>query len=180
MILNNQVAKIDRSYSIMATASTTIRSEQRLIITVVALILGPVFMLGPAALGIGLAIGTKFQPFSLVFLVVLIAGSIFIAYHMFQNYHWVELDVDSIRGRRFWTRQHVERSIDEISEIVPLGAIAKTTETVITDQLLGSVRGYEIRFRDGGATIGLVRYDMTNVDVLIEELVARTKVEIKA
>ncbi|MCS7014627.1 MAG: hypothetical protein RMI91_14590 [Gemmatales bacterium] len=37
------------------------------------------------------------------------------------------------------------------------------------DKLLGSVRGYIIRCRDG-RKITLVRYDMTNVDELVEAI----------
>ena len=158
----------------MAMPTARIRSEQRLVVTVVALILGPVFMIGPTALGVALAFGTDFCVLSLLLLPASVAGSVFIAYHMFQNYQWVGLDGDVIRGRRFWTRQYVERRTDQISDIVPLGHAVNTIENVIADKLLGSVHGYEIRFKDGGRKIALVRHDMANVDALIEELADRT------
>ncbi len=159
----------------MATPHENIRSEQRLVVTIAALIFGPMFMLGPAAIGVGMVIGTHFDGWSLLLLPLCVGCSAFIAYHMFQNYQWVELDGDIIRGRRFWTREFVEREIDQISEIVPAGAVVKSIENAIADKLLGSVRGYEIRFQNGGPNIGLVRHDMANVDELIEALVKITQ-----
>jgi hypothetical protein len=159
----------------MARPNEKIRSEQRFAVTAAALIMGPVFMLGPTALGIGIVIGTKFDWLSLLLLPACVGGSAFIAYHMFQSYQWVELDADVIHGRRFWTRQTVEHRVDQISAIVPLGAVVQTIHNVIADRLLGSIRGYEIRFKDGGRRITLVRHDMANVDALIEALVDRMR-----
>jgi hypothetical protein len=78
-----------------------IRSEQRLAVTIVALILGPLFMLGPAAAGVWGLISTEFKLVPFLGFAVMISLSAFITYHMTQNYHWVELDRDKIRGRRF-------------------------------------------------------------------------------
>lgn len=130
-------------------------------------------MLGPAVVGIGLALGSNFDLLSLVLLPCCFAGSVFITFHMLQNYEWVELDGELIRGRRFWTRELVEHRIDHITEIVPLGAAIKDVKSKITDYFIGSVRGYAIHFKDTHQTIGLIRHDMANVDALIAALVVR-------
>jgi hypothetical protein len=151
----------------------TIRSEQRAIVTVVALVLGPLCMAGPAVVGIGYAISTAFSPRSFTWLPIAAGASIFFSYHMLQNYQWVELDGEMIRGRRFWTRRYVERRIGEIREVVPLVNPAKTATVLIMDRLLGPNRGYEIRFEPGTPRIALVRGDMTNVQQLIDALLVR-------
>ena len=156
------------------STNTYVRSDQRLAVTCAALILGPIFMVGPAALGFACAIGTGFNSLSLLVLPCLVAASAFITYHMLENYQWVELDGEFIRGRRFWTRQFVERRVDEISEIIPLGHAVKNVTNKLAAMFLGSVLGYKICFKEGGPTIELVRYDMTNVDALIAELIALT------
>jgi hypothetical protein len=43
------------------------------------------------------------------------------------------------------------------------------------DAVTSGVRGYEIRFKDGGRKISLVRFDMTNVEELIRVLASRLK-----
>jgi hypothetical protein len=150
-----------------------IRSEQRAIVTLVALMFGPLFMAGPAVLGIGYAISAGFSPRSLAALPVALAVSTFFAYHMLQNYHWVELDGETIRGRRFWTRRYVERRVGEIREVVPLVNPVKTAPVLAMDRMLGPNRGYEIRFEEGAPRITLVRGDMTNVQQLAEAVLAR-------
>jgi hypothetical protein len=89
----------------------------------------------------------------------------FFAYHMLQNYHWVELDGHVVRGRKFWTRRLVEQRVESITEVLPLQAAAKhELVNVLVDGICGAAnRGYEIRFREG-PRIALVRWDMTDVD----------------
>ena len=159
----------------MSVAASKIRSEQRAFVTVVALIFGPLFMVGPLVAGVWMAVAAQFSPPSLGMLLVTAGLSVFFAYHMLQNYQWVELDGDVIRGRRFWTRQYVERSIHEIEEVVPLVAVARTVETAVVNRLLGSNRGYEIRFQGGGRRNALVRGDMTNVQELADAVLARLR-----
>lgn len=143
-----------------------VRSQQYLLVTIAALIFGPIFMIGPLALGILAAILMSFSLLGMAILIATLAASTFIAYHMLQNYHWVELDGNILRGRRFWTRQIVERSVDEIAGIVPLRAMANTAGTAVADHILGPNRGYEFRFKNVRSTIGLVRGDMSNIDEL--------------
>jgi hypothetical protein len=150
----------------MTHMEPVIRSQQRSILTVVAVLLGPVFVVGPAAGGVWffVATGPGFQ--STFVLLVLVGYSGFAAYHMLQNFHWVEFDGIRIRGRRFWTRQLVEGAVEDVIEIRPLAAVVRNTATTLADKLLGPVRGYEIRFRNG-QRVALLRHEMTNVHELV-------------
>lgn len=147
--------------------SEPIRSEQRLAVTIVALILGPIFMIGPAALGLAIVMHAGLSIRSVPATIVLIAGSLFIAHHMLQNYHWVEFNGTSIRARRFWTRRLVEQRVDDLIEVRPLGAAVRNLTTAATDAILGRVRGWELRFKTG-PSIGLVRYDMAKAEELVK------------
>ena len=88
---------------------------------------------------------------------------------MLSNFQWVELEGDIIRGRKFWTRRLIERQIQDIEEILPMGGIRKSVVTAAVDSVLGSIRGYEIRF-DEGPSFFLMRTDMTDVDGFIRTL----------
>lgn len=149
-----------------------VRSEQNLAATLAAIVLGPVFVLAPIGAGIWLMIGLNFEFGPTVLMGVCAVGSIFIAYHMLQNYHWVELQGERIRGQKFWTRQLVDRRIEDIDAIIPMGAVVKNANTVLADAMFGEVRGYEIRFNNG-EKIALARFDMSNVEVLIQALLSR-------
>jgi hypothetical protein len=143
--------------------SSPLRSKQRLAVTVAALLFGPLFMGGPLVGGLALlwfAPPATGIPGGLL----LILASGFIAYHMLQNFHWVELDGNIVRGRKFWTRRLVEQRVEDITGILPLQALAKHEINVLIDGISGAAnRGYEIRFR-GGPRIALVRWDMADVD----------------
>lgn len=157
----------------MGVPDTLTRSEQRLGVICAQIIFGPLCMIGPAAAGIGVAIFEQFSAESLFLLAFGVFASVFFAGFMLPSYQWVELDRNTLRGQRFWTRQWVEQDVSDISEIVPLIAPIKSIPTRVTDKLLGSARGYEIGFRDGSQPIGLIRHDMTNVDGLIEAIRSR-------
>jgi hypothetical protein len=155
--------------------TAVIRCKHRLVVTMAALIFGPLLMGGPAVLGlvfVGFALFGKDFPSALLWVagaLLMFAVSGFIAYHMLQNYHWVELDGASIRGRRFWSRRLVEHRLEDITEIQPLQALAKHhTINVLIDGITGtSNRGYEIHFRSG-PSLAVVRGDMPGVDGFIE------------
>jgi hypothetical protein len=152
-----------------------LRCKQRLAATIPALIFGPMFMVGPVVLGLVFfvlaAFGNDIKSVVLFALGGLLAfgASAFFAYHMLQNYHWVELDGGILRGQKFWTRRLVEQRVDDITEILPLQALAKHhTVNVLIDGITGtSNRGYEIRFRSG-PKLTVIRWDMTDVDGFIE------------
>ncbi len=141
-------------------------------VTVAALVFGPAFMLGPIVLADFILLNVPFGPGPFATAIGALGATAFIGYHMLQNYQWVELDGDVIRGRRFWTRRLVEQRMDAIREVRCLGAAGRSIETLVADRLLGRVRGYEIRFERGPA-IGLVRHDMAGVDEFIVALHAR-------
>jgi hypothetical protein len=154
-------------------SNPTVRSEQRLVVSIVAVILGPLFVLGPTGLGVAFVIVTAASFGSLLVLPFGMVLSFFAAYHMLRSYHWVELDAGVIRGVKFWTRKYIERKIEDVSQIVPLHPIDRSPVSSIINKLLGRVRGYEVHFTNGATRITLVRHDMTNVDFLIGELLKR-------
>lgn len=144
----------------------TIRTQQLLVVTIAALIFGPIFMLGPVIGGICLLVFAKLSLLTVSGALLLCFAGGFIAYHMTQNFQWVEFDGTHIRGKRFWTQRMVENTLDDVRDIRVLGAVVKNTVTTITDEILGSVRGWEIRFHNG-PTIPIVRHDMKNADEFI-------------
>jgi hypothetical protein len=95
---------------------TPIRSRQRVIVTVLALLFGPVFMLGPAAFGLWLLIAAGPNLGSAAAMIATLIASGLFAYHMLQNFQWVEFDGTRIRARRFWTRQLVEHAVTQAVE----------------------------------------------------------------
>jgi hypothetical protein len=156
-----------------------IRCEQRLIVTVAMLVLGPFFMLVPILVGVAILIAYDYGLFGIFALAAFFMLSLVIINRFFQNYHWIELDGPVIRGRTFWTRRLIEQHIDEISEIVPLYAQLNNYGTMAVDGHLGGpVRGYEIRFRNGGRKMGVLRLDMANADPFMQELFNRLGIKV--
>jgi hypothetical protein len=146
--------------------SKIIRSDQRMAVTIAAMIFGPLFVLGPLALCALLLVKTFGVP-AIALSPLFVGLSAFFAYQMGQNFHWVEFDGKRVRGRKFWTRRFVDNDIGDATDIRPLGALARGNITVeLTDLILGPVRGYQIRFRSG-PSIYLVRHDTKNVDALV-------------
>ncbi|HBI41864.1 MAG TPA: hypothetical protein DDY78_03280 [Planctomycetales bacterium] len=142
-----------------------IRSDQRLAVTIAALIFGPLFMLGPVAGGICILVLARLSVETVLFAIGLCCLSAFLTYHMTQNYQWVEFDGIHIRGRRFWTRRLVENTLADVQEIRVLGALARNKVTSVTDAIIGPVRGWEICFRHG-PSIAVIRLDMKNAEQL--------------
>ena len=87
----------------------------------------------------------------------LLALAAFLAYNILENFQWVELDGDVIRAKRFWARRVVEQRIDEITKVQNFG-----------------MKGYIIYF-EHGPRIGLMRYDMVDVDGFATALAERLK-----
>ena len=151
--------------------TTPVRCSQRLGVTIAALIFGPVFMVGPLGFCAWFVASGHLEWSTALLPVLALSASAFFAYHMTQNYHWVELDGGVVRGRKFWTRRLVAQPVSELEAIIPLGAVVRSVETVITDKLLGQVRGYELRFKRG-PKIFLVRHDMKCADEFVTVLQA--------
>jgi hypothetical protein len=144
-----------------------IRSRQRFFASCASVVFGPIFMLGPVAVGVGVVVGLWPNPLAWLGAALCLAGSAFITYHMTQNYHWVEFDGQRVRGRRFWSRRLVDHPIEDATTVRPLGAVVRNTTTSITDAILGPIRGYEILFRQG-PSIAVLRHDMTNAQELAQ------------
>ena len=150
-----------------------VRSAQRLAITIIALIMGPPFVLGPWAGGIAVLVFTPPLIGIPVGLLLMGLGGLF-AWLMSENFAWVEIDGPVIRGRRFWTRVLVEHRVDQITQIKPLfsamGGLTGLATDALLDAMLGTAnRGYMIYFRQGPRIV-LIRADMTNVDPFLVAL----------
>jgi len=149
-------------------------SRRLLVVTVAALIFGPVLMIGPLAGAVVLVVCAPVALTTVAGAIMIAGASPLIAYHMLQNYHWVEFDGDLIRGRRFWTRQLIEYRTEDVVNIRALGATNRFVTNLVIDEVLGPVRGYEICFRSG-PSIGLIRHDMTGVDELVGAVLVAVK-----
>src|SRR5450755_653084 len=113
-----------------------IRSQQRFFASCASVVFGPLFMLGPVAVGVILVIALWPNPLTWLGAVLGLAGSLFITYHMTQNYHWVEFDGRRVRGRRFWSRRLVDHPIEDATTVRLLGAVVRNTTTSISDAIL--------------------------------------------
>ncbi|MEX2559618.1 MAG: hypothetical protein WD403_06865 [Pirellulales bacterium] len=105
-----------------------------------------------------------------------LAGFGYIVYRATRNdYTWVELDGEKLRAKHLYTRRVVERSIEEIEDLLTLVFQVRTAETLITEAWLGRVRGIMIRFRDKRTPLQVARADpaMKNAKELIEAIVFR-------
>ncbi len=120
------------------------------------------------ALGAWLLVAVGLKWSTMFILVVGLSLFGLLAYHLGQSFHWVEFDGHRIRGRRLWTGGLVEHSVGEVIALQPLSPLHTSLETLLMEQRLGSVWGYEIQFQDG-LRIRL-SYDMTHVDSLIQSI----------
>jgi hypothetical protein len=100
-------------------------------------------------------------------------GLIFLATR--NDYSWVELDGAILRAKHLYTGRIVERSIEEIDDLLTLVLQVRTLSTMIVDAWLGRVRGVEIRFRDKRTPLRVCRTDpaMRNAKELIEAVIFR-------
>jgi hypothetical protein len=143
---------------------------------VIAQYLGTGLMAG-LGIGMGLVLALTLPlPVNLLAAAATLAGFGYIVYRATRNdYSWVELDGDTIRARHLYTRRGVERSIEEIDDLLTYVFLVRTAETLLTDAWLGRVRGIMIRFRDQRTPLPVNRVDpaMTNARELIEAIVYR-------
>jgi hypothetical protein len=116
-------------------------------------------------LSFGLAIGFS-SMFELSFPANLIIGPGIIDLWAFglwflyrRDYAWVELDGDTLRARHLYTRRVIERSVDEIEDLI----------AVLPH------RGFEIRFQDKRLPLRIQRVDpaMKNATELIASVISR-------
>lgn len=81
----------------------------------------------------------------------------------------------TLRARHLYTGRIVERSIEEVDDLLTLVNQARTLTTAITEAWLGRVRGIKIRFRDRRTPLEVGRADpgMHQAKELIEAIVYR-------
>src|SRR5262249_35015885 len=98
---------------------------------------------------------------------------VFLATH--NDYRWGELEGNILRARHLYTGRTIERSIDEIESLGTMVYQVRRLETRVIENLLGRVKGVEIRFRDRRTPLRILRADpaMTNAQELIEAVLYR-------
>lgn len=91
------------------------------------------------------------------------------------DYHWIELEHDTLRAKRLFWGGEVVRPLNEVIALDTLYHEVSTTETLIAEKLLGRVRGIEIRFLDNRTPLRVMRADpaMTNAEALIQAIAYR-------
>lgn len=143
-----------------------IRCKQKIVIAMIALVGGP------GIVGLLFYAGAKLlmvseDAFGVLVSLLVISGGCLVAYLMFENFAWVELDQRTLRGKQFWTRFMIEHDIEDITTIVPMSSGSIGLSEVLLDFLLRtSNRGFLINFRAGPRLV-LLRGDMSGVDDLI-------------
>jgi hypothetical protein len=107
--------------------------------------------------------------------VVAFAAFVHLATH--NDYRWIELDGNTLRARRLYTGRTIERSIEEIDSLTTMVYQVGGDTTVVIEELLGRVKGVELRFRDQRTPLRILRADpaMTNAAELIEALLYRMR-----
>ncbi|MEM7560126.1 MAG: hypothetical protein AAF394_13490 [Planctomycetota bacterium] len=111
------------------------------------------------------------------FLFVCLAVAFFYRF-VFPNFQWVRVTGDRITAKQFYTRRVYDRAVTDIDQIVGLGATMKSSvANKLADDVLGSLRGYHIRFKDG-LVVPIGRMEMTHADDLVLHLVNDHGVEL--
>jgi hypothetical protein len=132
-------------------------------------------------LGLGLGLGTLFAllmplPVNILASAAVVACCGWLVYRATRNdCAWVELDGDVLRAKYLYTGRIIERSIEEIDDLLTLVYQLRTLETIVAEAWLGRVRGIQIRFRDKRTPLLISRADpaMRNARELIEAVVYR-------
>lgn len=128
-------------------------------------------------IGMGLLFGlTSPFPENALGAAAMLAGFGFLVYLITRDaYSWVELDGETLRAQHLYTRCVVERSIEDIEDLLTMVFRVRTAATLITDAWVGRVRGIMIRFRDKRTPLPVARADpaMKNAKELIEAIVFR-------
>jgi hypothetical protein len=134
-------------------------------------------IMSSVGLGAALLVALGFSfPWNLLAAVGMLGGFAALIYLATRNdYTWVELDGETIRAKHLYTRRIVERSVEDIQDLLTLVVRVRTLETLIAEAWLGRVRGISIRFRDQRTPIQVSRTDpaMKNAKELIEAIVYR-------
>lgn len=91
------------------------------------------------------------------------------------DYHWIELDGDTIRAKHLHTGRLVERSVEDIASLASIVRPIKGVGTTVGKPWNAHVQGVEIRFRDGQTPLRVLRRGppMSNAQRFIETLIHR-------
>jgi hypothetical protein len=91
------------------------------------------------------------------------------------DYSWIELDGERLRARHFYTQRIIERSIDDVEDLLTLVTLGRTPAVLLTEAWLGRVRHIMIRFHNQRTPIVVSRTNptMTNGVELIEVIIYR-------
>jgi hypothetical protein len=126
-------------------------------------------------IGMGVVFGLTLSfPVNAVAAAATLAGFGYIVYRATRNdYAWIELDGEKLRAKHLYTRQVIQRSIEEVKDLLTLVFQMRTVETLMVESWLGRVRGIMIRFRDQRTPLQVSRSDpaMKNAKELIEAIV---------
>jgi hypothetical protein len=100
---------------------------------------------------------------------------VYLATH--NDYRWVELEGNTLRAKHLYTGRVIERSVEDIESLGTMVYLVKSATAVVVENLLGRVKGIEIRFRDRRTPLRILRADpaMTNAQELIEAVLYRMK-----
>jgi hypothetical protein len=135
------------------------------------------FIMSALGIGIGTLMAVTIMfPINLIAAAVALGGFGALVYLATRNdYRWVELHGDTLRARHLYTGRIVERSIEEIDELITILFQVRGAATLITEAWLGRVRGIMIRFRDQRTPLLVCRSDpkMTNAKELMEAILYR-------
>lgn len=149
----------------------------RPVFVVLALVCSGLFLLGPLATAVLVAIWAPANV-SLYLVPGAIGFAAVMAWAMSSSVQWVELDDGVLRARRLLTRRIVTHRVSDIIAVKPLSSTYMgPLENALADRLMGtSNRGYELQFRDG-SKLALVRGDLRGLDefltVLAREIAGR-------
>jgi hypothetical protein len=148
------------------------RSELRWAAAVGLCILAPLFVVGAL---IGSVCFAVFAPWNIGVPagIGLLMFAAFAAYHASGNFSWVELEGNTLRGQKFWSRRIVEQPLSELTNVMtlhkPVGTVGESADLLRDGAAALQVggRGYEFRFRQG-PKIAVARGDMSNADQLVQ------------
>jgi len=135
------------------------------------------FLMSGFGIGIGLLFALTLPfPVNMFAAAVPLVAAGYVVYRATRNdYAWVELEGEKLRAQHLYTRRVVERSVEEIEDLLTLVFQVRTAATLISEAWLGRVRGIMIRFCDQRTPLQVCRTDptMKNAKELIEAIIYR-------
>jgi hypothetical protein len=137
---------------------------------IITVLLATVFVAGLALGGLYIFIKAPSETGLPWFGLALFAFSVFLGYTLSRTNLWVESEGETIRERRLLTGSVVERTLAELTEIVPLvSGVGGITGAAMDAILRTPNRGFLIRFQEG-RRISLIRGDVKGLDEFMTAL----------